>query len=581
MSDNYMTTLLPSLVTKINHYIDTQNPVDFEQIITQIKTFFTSEYVQLWQYHHKEETFSPFGINDMTTVAIHKGLTYQALLDRQPLVCNHLSSNKNFVQEIDNPLNLKVRALMIHPIVDTQGEIRGYLKLWKGLQQQKVFTEHDKTQMKSLTPLLLSLLHHKKIEISQFQNKSTAKDKQKKEIKNRKNTQQTLIQSRNDNTNIKVQEEKNLHLSKQIASLQEKLDNIEAARKKEKEYITHLESRLKEKPSFDEYTKVTHEKEELQQKFISLKEQLAVQIEEKEKQQRQLKALQFEHDTLKQSAEEITTEILHYQKMLKEHKTYVHALKQENSVLQHQLEKLEKRQKEPHKTDPSAKTPQPKTIKNPIQTPIHNIESILPRYSSIFGKHQYAYILYEMITYTLHAPKQIQEIDDLIQKSKIIPKMLTSYTFTQALKPKEEKASVTEVLTQLEKHWNTLYANRPRLIMQISQQIPPTLIIDEIKLYNILLHILTEIQPLVKEDQSIVLHAKYQNKILYIDIKGSAPKKSRLLSILKQDLSKTKQALGFVLGKHLVHMLKGSLSIYLEERHYCLSLKFPVNIIEL
>ncbi len=563
MKNNHITTLISLLTADINRYIDTRSQTDFDHIADKIKNHFTSEHVQLWRYDAKNDVYSLFGTKDTTTVSIHKGLTYQALLDRNPLISNHLSSNKDFVQEIDNPLALKVRALMIHPVVDDQGNIQGYLKLWKGLQQQRVFTEHDKILIKSLTLLLLNLLQYKRIETKPLESTHTHKDLKKKETASK----------------IKTLEDENLHLSKQVQSLQERLDEMKNVREKEKQYLAHLESVLQERPTPEAYTKLEREKAELISALSSLKEK-------EEKSQRQLKALQFEHSTLQQSAEEITTEILQYQETLKEHKKHIHTLKQENDTLRHKLDKAQKTKKEDQKHDTtsdvsvSPSVAQQKNMQTNVST-LSDIESILPEYSAVFGKHQYAYILYEMITYTLNAPKQMHMIDSLIEKAKIVPKLLASYTFTQAVKPKEEKVSITGVLTQLEKQWHILYENRPRLIMQVSQQIPPTLIIDEVKLYNILLHILAEIQHFIKEDQPIVLHAKYQNKILYFDIKGTAPKKSRLLSLFKQNLPQTKQEPGFTLSRNLIHMLKGSLSVYQEDTQYGISLKFPVNIIKL
>lgn len=570
MKNNHIATLISSLAADINHYIDTRDQTDFDHIAAKIKNHFTSEHVQLWRYDAKDDVYSLFGTKDTTTVSIHKGLTYQALLDRNPLISNHLSSNKDFVQEIDNPLALKVRALMVHPIVDEQGNIQGYLKLWKGLQQQRVFTEHDKVLVKSLTPLLLNLLQYKRIETQPLESTHTHKDLKKKETISK----------------IETLKDENLHLSRQVQSLQEKLDEMKNVREKEKQYLAHLESVLQERPTPEAYTTLEREKEELAITLSSFKEKLSLQTEKEEKYQRQLKALQFEHSTLQQSAEEITTEMLQYQETLKEHKKHIHTLKQENDTLRHKLDKAKKTQKEDHKHNTasdvsvSPSKAQPKNIQTYDST-LSDIESILPEYSAVFGKHQYAYILYEMITYTLNAPKQMHMIDSLIEKAKIVPKLLASYTFTQAVKPKEEKVSITGVLTQLEKQWRILYENSPRLIMQVSQQIPPTLIIDEVKLYNILLHILAEIQHFIKEDQPIVLHAKYQNKILYFDIKGTAPKKSRLLMLFKQNLPQTKQEPGFTLSRNLIHMLKGSLSVYQEDTQYGISLKFPVNIIKL
>lgn len=579
MKNNHITTLISSLAADINRYIDTRSQTDFDHIADKIKNHFTSQHVQLWRYDAKNDVYSLFGTKDTTTVSIHKGLTYQALLDRNPLISNHLSSNKDFVQEIDNPLALKVRALMIHPVVDDQGNIQGYLKLWKGLQQQRVFTEHDKVLIKSLTPLLLNLLHYKHIETDTLESRHTHKDLKKRESETRLHTHQTPTPDAHTASKIKTLEDENLYLSKQVQSLQEKLDEMETLRKKETQYLAHLESVLQERPTPEAYTKLEREKAELISALSSLKEK-------EEKSQRQLNALQFEHGTLQQSAEEITTEILQYQETLKEHKRHIHTLKQENDTLRHKLDKAQKTKKEDqkhHTTSDVSVSPsvaQQKNMQTNVST-LSDIESILPEYSAVFGKHQYAYILYEMITYTLNAPKQMHMIDSLIEKAKIVPKLLASYTFTQAVKPKEEKVSITGVLTQLEKQWRILYENRPRLIMQVSQQIPPTLIIDEVKLYNILLHILAEIQHFIKEDQPIVLHAKYQNKILYFDIKGTAPKKSHLLTLFKQNLPQTKQEPGFTLSRNLIYMLKGSLSVYQEDTQYGISLKFPVNIIKL
>ena len=74
-----------------------------------------------------------------------------------PILANHVFSNKYYMSEIDNPLQLKIKSLLVFPIIK-ESQVIGVLKLWRGVNQKALFKKQDEQTLQIIEPLLCHLL---------------------------------------------------------------------------------------------------------------------------------------------------------------------------------------------------------------------------------------------------------------------------------------------------------------------------------------------------------------------------------------------------------------------------------------
>lgn len=110
------------------------------------------------------------------------GCTGVAIQQRQIVYFNDGEKMNQFVDEIDNSMELAVvNNLMIGPIYDSDGELRGVVQLANKLKGEKI-TLHDVYEFSSLMPALGEIFKTT-AEVRQFQNTSNGVHKRLIEMK--------------------------------------------------------------------------------------------------------------------------------------------------------------------------------------------------------------------------------------------------------------------------------------------------------------------------------------------------------------------------------------------------------------
>ena len=86
------------------------------------------------------------------------GLLGKCFLTKEPAVFNYTVSEKNYIPEIDNPNNDKLRSLLLIPILEEDNLI-GIIRTSKTVYNKKKYTNYDLSLLNSLSPFLIKIIH--------------------------------------------------------------------------------------------------------------------------------------------------------------------------------------------------------------------------------------------------------------------------------------------------------------------------------------------------------------------------------------------------------------------------------------
>lgn len=160
--ENQSSRLIQTLTESMDKVSHANNNIEINNIIEKLLIDFTdSEFSTLFLFDSQKRVLFTKRDNDVPlSVAESKSLLGEAFLTKSPAFYNHIFSEKNYLQEIDNPENLKIKSQVIVPIIDVDNDnLLGIVKVSRSIRFSKVYSRHEVELLSSLTPFISKIIH--------------------------------------------------------------------------------------------------------------------------------------------------------------------------------------------------------------------------------------------------------------------------------------------------------------------------------------------------------------------------------------------------------------------------------------
>jgi len=546
-----------------NGYAKTKESRYMDEIENSIQVLFKSQTVKFWKVNIKKETIELLHNDTDKALPLESSLTKQAVNNKKILFENHVTSDKYYNVKIDNPFTLKIKALIIYPILKGKTVV-GVLKIWRGIKERKVFSKKDEEMLISLSTLWLHILEGQVISKGTLLNvlgenieKSVKKNTLDKEnietiVKNVKHPQKELLEHDSLRKENKRYKENEREQEKLLHSYQDKISDME------KEYKA-LESAKH---------KTTNEENELvlQSKIDGYDKELEVS--------------KVKYKELENSSLELYNESQLHQVMIKELDKELKLLKKENNNLLNDLKEKENSCKsiKELKSEKSLLVQQKKNNK------MENIEDILMHVDNRFSENEYAYMLFEMMLYALYSKKGIAYMEESIKKSKIVPNIIDGYYFKGDIQVHNEKYRISDLVEHIKSYEKDIFAKMINLNITVDEMMPASLVFDAAKIQSIILHLLVDLHQFVDHSSPVNVNFTFKKKFLHIEIGGSIHKKNSLFQTMFKQTKlggDEKDRIGLKLTKKLIARLKGEIDYLYEDDYYKFIMTVPSQVIKM
>ncbi|MDQ7084203.1 MAG: hypothetical protein Q9M36_04385 [Sulfurovum sp.] len=130
--------IFKEMTINLNTYVKSKEYEYISKIETSLKSFFNATDIKIWYCDRDTGAIRYFTKEKSETLAMDVSLTQKVIESRRGLIENHITSNKYYNPSIDNPFALKVRSLLIFPLVRHK-KVIAIVKLWRGMKQRKKF----------------------------------------------------------------------------------------------------------------------------------------------------------------------------------------------------------------------------------------------------------------------------------------------------------------------------------------------------------------------------------------------------------------------------------------------------------
>jgi nitrogen-specific signal transduction histidine kinase/CheY-like chemotaxis protein len=120
-----------------------------------------AEFCSLWFYDKKNMTlFRQRDNGTPTTLFLEekRGIIYKCFMTQEAKIYNYLASDKDYVSDIDNPDNIKIKSKIIFPLLDND-EFIGIVTAYNSVKKAKKFRQDDMDLLKALSPYLIDMLY--------------------------------------------------------------------------------------------------------------------------------------------------------------------------------------------------------------------------------------------------------------------------------------------------------------------------------------------------------------------------------------------------------------------------------------
>jgi len=516
---------IKNIANSLNTYVESKDYKYIEEIEDYFKSLFSVEYVKFWKYDSRDEILVMLEDKNNKIKSLTTSVTKQAIDSKSTVLSNHIISDKSFSSEVDNPLSIKMKALIVFPIVKNN-KVLGVLKLWKGMKQRKVFSKQDENKLETFIPLLIKIIETKSIE----------KDE--------------LLTLMGDES------------SKSVTKTKEVKSPIAVKEKPKRETTSKVELELEAlKKEFD---KNVEEQRVLEENFLQLKNELK-QEEDKYK-------------DLESSSLEFSQIISEHQKINKELTDKVKNLSDTNKGLKEDLKKDKKTKSIKELKSENAVVHHNKSIS--IED---NMEYIFDKVAPVFSENEYSHLLFELMVYAFHSKSCMSDIEDILRKSRVLPDIIEAYYFQGAIKTNYEKQLISDFSKNIQKYGKNIFL-KTKVNIIISKDVPSSLVLDAPKIQNIIFHLLLDMYQFVDNTKDLNINFLYKNKLFIIEINGAIHQDNSLFkSMFKQTTlgGNEKDRLGLLLSQKLIERLKGKIESIHDDTHYKFVLSVPTQKIKM
>ncbi len=167
MGNNTMNNILKSNINEILEMVRTyamdKEYNNIKGLEDYFKSMFDIDVIKFWKVNSTQDSLKLLSDNRVIIPLKEKSFLMKAIDTKTAFFENHLTSNKYYNTAIDNPLELKVKSLLVFPIVKEK-QVIAIVKLWRNIGNRKVFQKKDIEVLYRYIPLFESIIYAKKLE---------------------------------------------------------------------------------------------------------------------------------------------------------------------------------------------------------------------------------------------------------------------------------------------------------------------------------------------------------------------------------------------------------------------------------
>ena len=528
---------------KINDYIKSDAITELDIVENKLAKIAEVDFVKLYKINTNNELADLVEEKKKENILIFGGLLSEAIKSKKVIFENHITSSKHYMATIDNPLGIKVKSLLILPILG-KGKVIGIVFFYRKVGNRKVFNIKLEKEIVQLTDVLYYLFIKKTIEksfyLENYESKTTVSSKRTEITKKIKVS----------NASISKYTDKSENLEKEYAVYKSDTEKIIFKIQKSNEI---LEKKIQ---SFED--KITHYNDEVFE--------LTAKVKKLEEENTALESV------VKLLEEENTAHLENIEKLTKTIKIQAQdqSMIEKNIFMQNaQIEKLEKKNTTLLRSQ--------KTIeRKELDTTQNHSGKIIELGREYFGNSEYTRIIFELIAYTLYSEQGLTYLEEEIISSGIVKKILNKYSFRKTIIVNIDKSKISNIVSNIKSFENLIFNKRINLNMVLGNDVPSSVYIDAKKLENIILHLLIDLFEFIDEheleDVSILGHsmggkvamrfalenAQYISKLIVVDISMRAyearPHHKNILKAMQQvdfSIIKSRKEVEEVLAKYI------------------------------
>ena len=156
---NTSSILIQSLTTSMDLISQADDPKEIANIIEKLlRDFSHSDHTTLFVFEPNHQMLIDKSNNDTYNMIDPRGLLGEAFLTKTAEIYNHLASEKNYVQSVDNPEKRKLRSQIIFPIIEDE-ELLGIVRASRSIQYKQPYQKMDIELLRSLRIFLVKMIH--------------------------------------------------------------------------------------------------------------------------------------------------------------------------------------------------------------------------------------------------------------------------------------------------------------------------------------------------------------------------------------------------------------------------------------
>ncbi|MDQ7084204.1 MAG: hypothetical protein Q9M36_04390 [Sulfurovum sp.] len=213
-----------------------------------------------------------------------------------------------------------------------------------------------------------------------------------------------------------------------------------------------------------------------------------------------------------------------------------------------------------------------------------NIEVLLSQFINDFKDNTCSYTCFELILYALSSKKGMSEIEEVLQKSKVLEDIIDRYYFKGDLVVFNEKNSIAVLIKRIVSYEKNAFSDMIQLKVHLDSNMPTSLVFDSMKIQNIILHLVRDLHQFIQVKESINIDIRMNEKYLEIELGGTVYEKNSLLKTMFQHSRlelDNKERTGLQLSRKVIERLRGNITYVYTNNYYKFILTVPTQVIKL
>ena len=157
--ENASSVLIQSLTTSMDLISQADDPKEIANIIEKLlQDFSHSDHATLFLFDQNQQILIDKSDDDTYDMIDPRGILGEAFLTKTAAIYNHLASEKNYVQPMDNPKKRKLKSQIIFPIIEDD-ELLGIVRASRSIQYKQPYQKMDIELLGSLQIFLTKMIH--------------------------------------------------------------------------------------------------------------------------------------------------------------------------------------------------------------------------------------------------------------------------------------------------------------------------------------------------------------------------------------------------------------------------------------